>query len=155
MQPTDFKSHTSGRVIRTHKGYWTYVPNPLEPTLDLDIDLIRTLSAADRALSELAGVARTLPNPHLLIGPFVRREAVLSSKIEGTQASFSDLLFFEAANIGERNVPDVREVANYVRALEYGIARLTDPVAPELRAAVRLGDAPPKPVPLLWASLGD
>ena len=126
MQPTDFKSHTSGRVIRTHKGYWTYVPNPLEPTLDLDIDLIRTLSAADRALSELAGVARTLPNPHLLIGPFIRREAVLSSKIEGTQASFSDLLFFEAANVGERNVPDVREVANYVRALEYGIARLTD-----------------------------
>jgi len=88
--------------------------------------LVNRLSDADRALSELAGVARTLPNPHLLIGPFVRKEAVLSSRIEGTQASYSDLLFFEAARQRERKVPDVREVSNYVRALEFGLERMKD-----------------------------
>ena len=89
------------------------------------------LSEADRALSELAGVARNLPDPRLLIGPFARREAVLSSRIEGTQASLSDLFFFEAADsvvrAGDRVPPeDVREVANYVRAMEYGRRRLRE-----------------------------
>lgn len=126
MQDVEFIRHGSGKLIKTPQNYFAYVPEPLEPAIDFDVALIQTLSDADRALSELAGVARTLPNPHLLIGPFVRREAVLSSRIEGTQASFSDLLFFEAANIGERNVPDVREVANYVKALEYGRTRLEE-----------------------------
>lgn len=126
MQPVDFEAPGSGQLIRTPRDYWAYVPNPLEPALDLDMALVQMLSAADRALSELAGIARTLPNPHLLIGSFIRREAVLSSKIEGTQTSFSDLLFFEAANVGERDVPDVREVANYVKALEYGLTRLRE-----------------------------
>lgn len=75
-------------------------------------------------MSELAGVARTLPNPHLLIGPFIRREAVLSSRIEGTQASLSDLLFFEASGSVDPKAPDVREVSTYVKAMEYGLARL-------------------------------
>ena len=86
--------------------------------------MVKILSNADRALSELAGIARTLPNPNLFIGPFMRREAVLSSRIEGTQASLSDLLFFEAASSAEPEVPDVREVANYVNSLEYGLTRL-------------------------------
>jgi Fic family protein len=71
-------------------------------------------------------VARTLPNPHLLIAPFVRREAVLSSRIEGTQAGFSDLIFFEAAPSAKPPIEDVKEVANYVSALEHGLARLKD-----------------------------
>lgn len=87
---------------------------------------VRQLSAADRALSELAGVGRTLPNPHLLIRPFARKEAVLSSRIEGTQASLSDLLFFEAAASQDTAGPDVREVANYVTALEHGLGRLAE-----------------------------
>ena len=124
MQVSDFKQDKCGRLVRSVQGYWAYVPNPLEPELDLGLPIVRRLSEADRALSELAGIARTLPNPHLLIGSFVRKEAVLSSRIEGTQASFSDLLFFEAANLRAREVPDVREVLNYVRALEYGLARL-------------------------------
>jgi Fic family protein len=69
-------------------------------------------------------VWRTLPNPHLLINPFIRWEAVLSSRIKGTQASFSDLLFFEASDMTEQRMPDVREVSNYVSALEYGQERL-------------------------------
>jgi len=98
----------------------------LEPKLKLGLETINALSSADRALSELAGIARTLPNPHLLIRPFMRREAVLSSRIEGTQASLSDLLFFEAASGGETEVSDVQEVANYVGALEHGLRRLSD-----------------------------
>lgn len=82
------------------------------------------ISAADRGLSELAGVARTLPNPHLLIRPFLSREAVLSSRIEGTQASLSDLYFFEAAKVPPTPDSDVKEVRNYVRALEHGLKRL-------------------------------
>lgn len=126
MQPTDFTENKSGRVIKTPQGYWAFYPNPLPPSLPLSWDLVRQNSEADRALSELAGVARTLPNPHLLTGPFVRREAVLSSKIEGTQASLSDLLFFEASKPSTPKPPDVREVANYVTALEYGLGRLKD-----------------------------
>lgn len=125
MQVADFINGKSGHLVRTSRGYMAYVPNPLEPQIELTLSIVKELSAADRALSELAGVARTLPNPHILIGPFLRREAVLSSRIEGTQASYSDLLFFEAARLREKEVPDVREVSNYVKALEYGLARLS------------------------------
>ena len=100
------------------------ISHPLPPQLTLTWELVKQLSEADRALSELAGVARTLPNPHLLIGPFIRREAVLSSRIEGTQASLSDLLFFEASGSVDPKAPDVQEVSNYVKAMEYGLARL-------------------------------
>lgn len=126
MQLADFTQDKAGRLVKTHQGYWAFVPDPLPPKLDLSWALVSQLSEADRALSELAGVARTLPNPHLLINPFIRREAVLSSRIEGTQASLSDLLFFEASGSIEQKAPDVLEVANYVKALEYGLGRLAD-----------------------------
>jgi Fic family protein len=125
VQVADFINGKSGQLVQTSRGYTAYVPNPLEPKIELTLSIVKELSSADRALSELAGIARTLPNPHILIGPFLRREAVLSSRIEGTQASFSDLLFFEAARLREKEVPDVREVSNYVKALEYGLARLS------------------------------
>jgi Fic family protein len=125
VQVADFINGKSGQLVQTSRGYMAYVPNPLEPKIELTLSIVKELSAADRALSELAGIARTLPNPHILIGPFLRREAVLSSRIEGTQASYSDLLFFEAARLREKEVPDVREVSNYVKALEYGFARLS------------------------------
>ena len=128
MQPADFGPDAAGRVVRAPEGYWTFLPAPLPPALEPSWDLFSRLSDADRALSELAGRAANLPNPHLLIAPFLRREAVLSSRIEGTQASISDLFFFEAgspsARSATRRVPDdVQEVANYVRALEYGLKR--------------------------------
>lgn len=124
MEPSRFTKDSPGRLLRTPQRYVAFVPDPLPPVISFDLELAARMSEADRALSELAGVARTLPSPHLLIGSFVRREAVLSSRIEGTQASLSDLLFFEAANLREQEVPDVREVSNYVRALEYGLSRL-------------------------------
>jgi Fic family protein len=77
-------------------------------------------------LSELSGLGHVLPNPHLLIGPLLRREAVQSSRIEGTQASLSDVLLDEAtpAQSATPKSDDLREVRNYVAALEHGIARL-------------------------------
>ncbi len=110
-------------MTKTPQGYVAFVPHPLPPQLDLKSHL-SDLSKADRLVGELRGVARNLPNPHLLIAPFMRREAVLSSRIEGTQASLSDLFFFEASGEQNPEVPDVREVANYVRALEYGLKRM-------------------------------
>ena len=124
MNPAEFTEGKNGRVLKTPLDYWAFLPNPLPPQVTLSWDLVNQLSEADRALSELAGTARTLPNPHLLIGPFIRREAVLSSRIEGTQASFSDLLFFEASGSVDPKAPDAWEVANYVKAMEYGLARL-------------------------------
>ncbi|MGH9380698.1 MAG: Fic family protein, partial [Thermoanaerobaculia bacterium] len=86
--------------------------------------LAAALSSADRAVGRLAGEGRRLPNPHLLIRPFVRREAVLSSRIEGTQATLGELLAAEAGAAVARSPDDLREVGNYVVALEYGVGRL-------------------------------
>jgi Fic family protein len=124
MKPQDFTPQKAGRLIRALQGYEAFVPDPLPPEIELSWDLVRELSAADRALSELDGRGRTLPNPHLLINSFLGREAVLSSRIEGTQASLSDLFFFEAAGSPETGTSDVREVANYTRALRYGLQRV-------------------------------
>ncbi len=96
------------------------MPPDLPPDLQL-AELVPTLSAADRHLGLLAGAGEWLPNPHLLIRPFITREAVLSSRIEGTQASLTDLVLFEVAP-QTTAAPDVGEVANYVRALELGVA---------------------------------
>lgn len=82
------------------------------------------LDEASRAVATLSGVGETIPNPHLLVRPFVQREAVLSSRIEGTQASLSDLLRYEAASPNRRPAGDVVEVANYVSALEHGLRAL-------------------------------
>jgi Fic family protein len=126
MQPSDFTERKSGQVLKHERGYWAFVPNPLPPPLELTWELAGEISAADRALSELAGVTRTLPNPRLLIRPFMSREAVLSSRIEGTEASLSDLFYLEAANKPPTPDSDVREVRNHVRALEHGLKRLDE-----------------------------
>lgn len=125
MNPADFQCPEAGRVFQTLQGYAAFIPAPPPPKLIYDTELTLALSRADAALSELSGLGRHLPNPHLLIAPYVRREAVLSSRIEGTQASLSDILLDEAkADIPHGDPADVREVRNYVTALEYGIERL-------------------------------
>ncbi len=113
-----------GRRIRGPGGYRAYVPAPLPPPIEWNASLAATLSAADLAVGRLAGEGRRLPNPHLLIRAFIRREAVLSSRIEGTQATLGELLATEAGAAVERSAADLREVANYVVALEYGVKRL-------------------------------
>lgn len=98
----------------------------MPPAIQYDAAIVLQLSRADVAVSELSGLGRHLPNPHLLIAPYIRREAVLSSRIEGTRASLSDLLLHEADMSNGSGSPDVREVQNYVLALEHGIRRLSN-----------------------------
>ena len=124
MNQRDFNKSTAGKCIKTLRGYWAFIPNPLPPHINYDNKLTPLLSEADRFLGELSGTGRLLPNPYLLIAPYIRREAVSSSRIEGTQASLNDLFFFEAEEKENPKAPDVREVQNYVRAMEYGIDRL-------------------------------
>ena len=114
----------AGRRVRCLEGYMAFLPNPLPPSLSWSPNLVRALSEADRAVGRLAGEGGRLPNPHLLIRPFVRREAVLSSRIEGTQATLGEFLAAEAGAVVDRSPADLREVANYVVALEHGIERL-------------------------------
>ncbi len=88
MDPSDFQStRTRAGVVEAHEmrglSYYAFAPASLPPTLAYDAQLVSALSAADSALGELAGIGRRLPNPHVLLGPYVRREAVLSSRIEG------------------------------------------------------------------------
>jgi cell filamentation protein, protein adenylyltransferase len=101
-----------------------HLPDPLPPPIEWNDRLARHLSDADRLIGQLASIGAALPNPHLLIRPFVRREAVLSSRIEGTQTSLAELFADEAGVETERDRSDLREVENYVKALEYGIKRL-------------------------------
>ncbi len=125
MDPSKFQASTSGKVVRQPQGYWAFLPAPLPPALTFSPSLVTALSAADRALGELRGLGGALSNPHLLIRPLARREAVLSSRIEGTRASLDDLLAYEAAQLSFLEPgSDVREVHNYVRALEYGLERI-------------------------------
>lgn len=125
MEAESFRHSPSGHTVQTPAGFSAFVPNPLPPDVPWTTRLVTALSDGDRALGELAGFGRTLPNPHLLIRPFVRREAVLSSRIEGTRASLGDLYAFEAQQPALfEPAGDVREVHNYVRALEYGLERL-------------------------------
>lgn len=125
MDPTLFRTTTAGRCLRQPEGYWAFVPNPLPPRLEIDWPLANLLAEANACVGELAGAGRRLVNPRLLIQPYIRREAVLSSRIEGTEAGLEDLFVFEAAGAETPGAPDAREVANYVRAMEHGLDRLT------------------------------
>jgi cell filamentation protein, protein adenylyltransferase len=123
-EKTPKKLRPAGRQVRCPEGYSAYVPNPLPPDFGWSSKLVRSLSDADRAIGRLAGEGGRLPNPHLLLRPFMRREAVLSSKIEGTQATLGELLAAEAGAAVDRSPADLREVGNYVLALQHGIRRL-------------------------------
>jgi len=123
--PTKKKSFPGAGIWRdTGSGYNAFHPNPLPPPILWSSPLVRALSDADRLLGKLAGEGRRLPNPHLLIRPFVQREAVYSSRIEGTQSTLGELLAVEAGAAVARSPDDLREVGNYVLALEYGLGRL-------------------------------
>ena len=119
------KSNIPGKKV-PQGSYAAFVPAPLPPKLDWTPRLIRVLSDADRLIGKLAGEGGRLPHPHILMRPFLQREAVLSSKIEGTQATLGELLAAEAGVAVDRSPDDLREVGNYVVALEHGIVRLKE-----------------------------
>jgi Fic family protein len=125
MQPDAFSPDAPGHVVHQPAGYWAFIPKPLPPDLVWKSSITQSLSAADRAVGELAGLGHALPDPHLLIKPFIRREAVLSSRIEGTRTSLGQLYSYEATQLTLFEFPDdVLEVNNYVQALQYGLSRL-------------------------------
>ena len=115
-----------GRKFRTSSGYYAFLPDPLPPELKWTPELVRSLSNADRAIGKLAGEGRRLPNPHVLMRPFIIREAVLSSRIEGTQTTLGQLLAADSGAVLKDSPEDLREVGNYVSAMEFGIAKLQE-----------------------------
>ena len=127
MQAID-RRYRAGRYIVQPAGYKAFIPTPLppDPLVRLDSDLQALLSHADIALGRLDGSIQTLPDANLFVSMYTRKEAVLSSQIEGTQSSLSDLLAAEAKipDPHKTRPKDVREVFNYVNAIEYGLKRL-------------------------------
>jgi len=117
---------TSGRLVKNLDGQWAFVPAPLPPRIEYTSKLVNLIADAHKVLGALDGMGRTLPNPDLLVMPYMRREAVSSSGIEGTQASLSDLFRFEAARTNSPEDSDVREVHNYVTAMRHGLQRLKE-----------------------------
>jgi Fic family protein len=126
--PPSTRRHTGDFVARRigSEEVRLYVPRPLppEPALALSPDDLDRLERANRALGRLDGVAQLLPDPDLFLYFYVRKEAVLSSQIEGTQSSLSDLLLFETDTTPGVPLNDVQEVSRYVAAMNHGLARI-------------------------------
>ncbi len=145
MRIESFTVPEAGELVRSPQGVLAFVPAALPPPIDYSPRLVKLLSQADAALGELSGLGRKLANPHLLIAPYMRQEAVLSSRIEGTQASLSDVFQDElrggtpeatapeSENSAQNPHNDTAEVRNYVSALQHGLQRL-----PELPVSLRL-----------------
>ena len=125
----------AGRLVRQRSGTSAFIPAPLppQPPVALSGTLQTLLSKADRELGRLDGSIHTLPNPDLFVLMYVRKEAVLSSQIEGTQSSLQDLLAAEAKVFAREGPRDVAEVVNYVKAMNHGLGRLA-----KLPVSVRL-----------------
>ncbi len=116
----------AGSYVTQIGGYKAFIPKPLppNPTIELDSEMIQLLSQAAMSLGRLDGMSATLPNVDLFVAMYVNKEAVLSSQIEGTQASLIDVLAFEANAAFPENPQDIEEVINYINALNYGLERL-------------------------------
>lgn len=116
----------AGLYIQQAQGYKIFIPRPLppDPPIEFDSELVDLLSKANRTLGRLDGSAEILPNPDLFISMYVRKEAILSSQIEGTQASLEDVLAYEAISERRRLFQSVGEVVNYVNALNHSLQSL-------------------------------
>jgi Fic family protein len=124
VDPTKFVAPDWGRAVSTggSAAYYAFVPAFVPRELTLDPHTIMLLSDADAALGRLAGAGRLLPDPHLLVNAYITREAVASSRIEGTQASVTEV--FDAAVTDRSPREDVQEVRNYIQALRHGLGRM-------------------------------
>ena len=121
-------SSRAGRYVSQPTGYRAFIPGDLPPSppITVDDEMLALLSQADRSLGRLDGSTEILPNPDLFVAMYVRKEAVLSSQIEGTQASLLDVLEFEAKSLEPGRPRDVGEVVNYVGAMNHGLERLKE-----------------------------
>ena len=135
MENSTTTSTRAGQYARQIGGYRAFIPAPLPPQPPVRIggELQSLLSEADRALGRLDGSILTLPNPDLFVLMYVRKEAVLSSQIEGTQSSLQDVLSAEAKVFASNRPKDAIEVINYISAMNYGLDRLD-----EIPVSVRL-----------------
>jgi Fic family protein len=120
----DFFKSPAGRVLKLPQGYKAFLPNDLPPQFDWDIRLIHALSRADFLVGQLAREGKDLNNPHLLMRPFLVREAVLSSMIEGTQTTLAEAFAAEVGATPKTTPADLLEVQNYIQALNHGLLRL-------------------------------
>src|SRR6202050_583854 len=120
------RSTRAGRLVRQESGYRAFIPArlPPDPPLAFDASLVSRLATASTDLGRLDGVSATMPNPNLFVAMYVRREAVLSSQIEGTQSTLDDVLTYEVDPRAEPLPLDVEVVVNYVKAMNYGLVRL-------------------------------
>jgi Fic family protein len=133
-----------GRFVVTAYGdekARAYVPPPLPPRPPVDISgLLPLIEQANRALGRLDGITSILPAPPLFLFMYVRKEALLSSQIEGTQSSLSDLLLFENDELPLIGIDEVQEVSNYVAAMEFGVKRLAEGFPLSLRLIREIHD---------------
>jgi len=122
------KSTRAGKYIKQATGYRAFIPKPLppDPPLDMDRKLLELVSIADLALGRLDGSIQTLPDADLFVFMYIRKEAVLSSQIEGTQSSLNDVLEAEASVFRAGRPEDINEVISYINALNYGLERLRE-----------------------------
>jgi Fic family protein len=123
MDVAEFGEGASGHLTKTVEGNPAFVPDPAPRQLRLSEEAVGLLDEASNRLGVLEGIGRRLPNPDLLVAPYLRREAVLSSRIEGTQTTLSDVYKSEA-RLKLDVAPDVQEVLNYTSAYRYGLERL-------------------------------
>ena len=122
-------STRAGRIVKTISGYEAFVPAKLPPVpaIQIDSEMLQLLSSADNRLGRLDGITQTLPNPELFVAMYVKKEALLSAQIEGTQASLADVLNDQPEKQSKDYSADgVKEVVNYVNAVYYGLNRLND-----------------------------
>src|SRR6478672_3151790 len=127
-----FTNNQAGRAgqftpVPSESGaYSTFSPKPLppDPPLAIDVEMQRLLDRANQALGRLDGITLLLPDPDQFLYSYIRKEAVLSSQIEGTQSSLSDLLLFEHDEASGVPIADTRETYNYIRAMNHGIDRV-------------------------------
>ena len=123
MKTNDFSASAHGRLIQTERGYLAFIPAALPPEIEWSPQLISLLGEAERALAHLAAAGEAFPPMMISVKPFVRQEAVSSSRIEGTNTSLRELYAYEAEQLSFIESTDAQEVQNYVKALEYGLER--------------------------------
>jgi len=133
MEPSEFKSERTGILKRVPNTIFDcFEPKPLPFTITYNPELVNLIGNTNHSLGKLSEAGRKLRNPHLLIMPYLKKEAVLSSKIEGTKTTLSDLFLHEAEKKRTAN-DDMEEVLNYVNALKFGLAKIeTEKISSEL-----------------------